>query len=311
ENPDKNFLPAPGRIEAFFQPDGARVDTGVRSGDEISPFYDPMIAKIIVKGADRAEAISRLNAALAETAVFGLTNNLPLLRGIARHPEFAKGSVDTGFIERELKTLLTRPKLKPAALAAATADELSRLPGDGPWAADGWRLGGERGVGFKVHSHEDTGREIRITGNAHAFTLSMDGADYGYQAEHTGPGAGWSVSSSDGTDRAEVLRHGQEFQVALDGEAHSFSLMRRHAPKAGRVTDAATHPLSPMPGRVVAVHVKAGDRVEPGQALMVLEGMKMEYTVKAAVAGVIEKVMFETGAMVDAEAALAHIKASE
>jgi biotin carboxyl carrier protein len=94
----------------------------------------------------------------------------------------------------------------------------------------------------------------------------------------------------------------------LDGVAYNFSLTSPYAHKAGRVADAATHPLSPMPGRVVAVHVKSGDKVSVGQALMVLEGMKMEYTVKAAVAGTIEKVLFESGAMVDAEAPLAHIK---
>jgi 3-methylcrotonyl-CoA carboxylase alpha subunit len=105
-----------------------------------------------------------------------------------------------------------------------------------------------------------------------------------------------------------VLRHGAEYQVTLDHLAYNFALTSPYAHKAGRVADAATHPLSPMPGRVVAVHVKAGDRVEVGQALMVLEGMKMEYTVKAAVAGTIEKVLFEAGSMVDADAPLAHIK---
>ena len=98
--------------------------------------------------------------------------------------------------------------------------------------------------------------------------------------------------------------------MALGDEAHDFTLTSPYSPKAGRVADEAAHPLSPMPGRVVAVHVKAGDRVEPGQALMVLEGMKMEYTVKAAVAGVIEKVLHADGAMVDADAVLVHIKPS-
>jgi 3-methylcrotonyl-CoA carboxylase alpha subunit len=96
--------------------------------------------------------------------------------------------------------------------------------------------------------------------------------------------------------------------VDLDGEAFSFTLASPYAPKSTRVADEATHPLSPMPGRVVAVHVKAGDKVVPGQSLMVLEGMKMEYTVKAAVAGVIEKVLHAEGDMVDADAPLAHIK---
>ncbi len=289
ENPDKNFLPAPGQIEAFFQPEHARVDTGVRSGDGISPFYDPMIAKVTVKGKDRAQAIAALRAALARTAVFGLVTNLPLLRGIARHPEFAKGSVDTGFIERELKTLLTRPKLTPAVAAAAVMQELASHSHHSPWSADGWRLGASPGVRFTAR--EQDGTEHALVAHPESGALEFDGA-----AHTLKPGG------------AHVLAQGNERQVEFDGEAYNFTLTSPYAPEAGRVADEAAHPLSPMPGRVVAVHVKAGDRVAPGQALIVLEGMKMEYTVKAAVAGTIEKVLFTEGTMVDAEAPLVHIK---
>ena len=287
ENPDKNFLPAPGHIEAFFQPEAARVDTGVRSGDDISPFYDPMIAKIIVTGADRAGAIRHLRSALAGTAVFGLVTNLPLLRGIARHPEFAQGSVDTGFIEREMKTLLTRPKLTAAAVGAAVAQELAATAS--PWAADGWRLGGSPGVRFTAR--EQDGSEHAVSAHPGSGALEFDGAAH-------------ALKSGD----ARVLGFGSERQVELDGVAYTFNLSSPHAPKGSRVADEAAHPLSPMPGRVVAVHVKAGDRVEPGQALMVLEGMKMEYTVKATVAGKIEKVLHAEGTMVDAESPLIDIK---
>jgi 3-methylcrotonyl-CoA carboxylase alpha subunit len=139
-------------------------------------------------------------------------------------------------------------------------------------------------------AREQDGTEHAVI--ARGGSIELDGATHTFESK---------------TD-AQVLRHGAERQVTLDGVAYNFSLTSPYAHKAGRVADAATHPLSPMPGRVVAVHVKAGDRVEVGQALMVLEGMKMEYTVKAAVAGTIEKVLFESGAMVDAEAPLAHIK---
>ncbi|HEY3644444.1 MAG TPA: acetyl/propionyl/methylcrotonyl-CoA carboxylase subunit alpha [Gammaproteobacteria bacterium] len=288
ENADKGFLPAPGRVELFHTPqaDYVRIDTGVRSGDDISLFYDPMIAKLTVRGKDRAEAIAHLKSALADTAVFGLTTNLPLLRGIAAHPLFAKGQVDTGFIERELKTLLTRPKLTPAAVGAAVAQGLVATAS--PWATDGWRLGGSPGVRFVAREHD--GSEHAVT--VHGESVELDGAAHTLETQ---PGA-------------QVLHHGTDYQVTLEHVAYNFSLTSPYAHKAGRVADAATHPLSPMPGRVVAVHVKAGDRVEVGQALMVLEGMKMEYTVKAAVAGTVDKVLFEAGAMVDAEAPLAHIK---
>ncbi|MGH8321718.1 MAG: acetyl-CoA carboxylase biotin carboxylase subunit, partial [Gammaproteobacteria bacterium] len=123
ENVEKGFLPVTGRIEAFPLPqgEGMRVDTGVRGGDEISVFYDPMIAKLSVWDKDRSAAIKRLQQALSQTAVFGLITNLPLLRGIAKHPEFASGIYDTGFIERQRGTLLTVPELSAPALAAAGA----------------------------------------------------------------------------------------------------------------------------------------------------------------------------------------------
>ncbi|HKT47495.1 MAG TPA: acetyl-CoA carboxylase biotin carboxyl carrier protein subunit, partial [Candidatus Acidoferrales bacterium] len=108
-----------------------------------------------------------------------------------------------------------------------------------------------------------------------------------------------------------VLRHGNEFQIALGSEAFNFTLASPFAPKAVGHADTATHPVSPMPGRVVAVHVKTGDKVEPGQALLVLEGMKMEYTLKAAMAGRIEAVLCREGGLVEADAPLVDIKAAE
>ena len=315
ENADKGFLPATGRIDALHisPAEAVRVDTGVRSGDEISIHYDPMIAKVTVRGKDRAQAVAELRAALARTAVFGLVTNLPLLRGIARHPDFAAGRFDTGFIERTLKDLLARPRLSAPAVAAAVADELWRLnPGthDAAWAADGWRLGGGRGLRFTSREADGTEHALTVTGSPLVFVLQLDGKDHQIGAEHLGSSA-WTVTLGGKTHAAEVLHWGAERQVDLDGEAFGFTLASPYAQKSARAADEATHPLSPMPGRVVAVHVKAGDRVVPGQALMVLEGMKMEYTVKAAVAGVIEKVLHAEGAMVDAEAPLMHIKASE
>ncbi len=311
ENADKGFLPATGRIDALHisPAEAVRVDTGVRSGDEISIHYDPMIAKVTVRGKDRAQAVSELRAALARTAVFGLVTNLPLLRGIARHPDFAAGKFDTGFIERALKDLLTRPALSAAALAAAAANTLSKLPTAGPWSADGWRLGGAKGVNLVARDSGSKEHPLHITGSAADFILVSDGASHTVRAQNLGSAA-WTVTVDGKVHAAEVLSQGAEMHVALGDEAHDFTLTSPYSPKAGRVADEAAHPLSPMPGRVVAVHVKAGDRVEPGQALMVLEGMKMEYTVKAAVAGVIEKVLHAEGAMVDADAVLVHIKPS-
>ncbi|HET7649361.1 MAG TPA: acetyl/propionyl/methylcrotonyl-CoA carboxylase subunit alpha [Gammaproteobacteria bacterium] len=313
ENADKGFLPVTGRIEKFDTPDTpyVRIDTGVRSGDEISIFYDPMIAKLSVHGKDRNEAVQRLRAALAETAVFGMVTNLPLLRGIARHPEFASGNFDTGFIEREIKTLLTRPAVRDAALAAAIADELASGTYDtaGPWQADGWRLTGSDGHRMLMRTGNDD-HMVHINGDRTGFSFVMHKTLHevrdihlrGTRCEYTLDGTPW---------RATVLRHGNAFQIALAGEAFDFILTSPFAPKGASAADTATHPVSPMPGRVVAVHVKAGDTVQPNQPLLVLEGMKMEYTVRAVVSGVIEKVLYQEGEMVDAEAPLVDIKASD
>ncbi|MDE2197103.1 MAG: acetyl/propionyl/methylcrotonyl-CoA carboxylase subunit alpha [Gammaproteobacteria bacterium] len=315
ENADKGFLPVTGRIEAFTTPndDCVRADTGVRSGDEISIFYDPMIAKISVHGKDRAEAIRNLRQALAETAVFGLITNLPLLRGIARHPDFSAGKFDTGFIGHELKTLLARPAISPPVIAAALAYELSALDcttTGSPWTTDGWRLADRQGLRFLARGADGSEHAIHVSGNAHAFTFALDGAIHEVRAEHL-DSAAWTLTLEGKAHRAEVFRHGAETQVAFDAKAYNFMLTSPYAPKAGHAADEAVHPLSPMPGRVVAVHVKAGDKVEPGQSLMVLEGMKMEYTVKAGVAGSIEKLLYKEGDTVDADAILADIKASD
>jgi len=324
ENADKGFLPVTGRIEKFHYPHDkhtprqglprdARVDTGVRDGDEISIHYDPMIAKISVSGNDRTEAIARLQHTLAHTAVFGIVTNLPLLRGIARHPEFAAGRYDTGFIEHALKDLLSRPHLSATAMAAAIADELSaldRVTAHTPWTADGWQLGGKQGLNFILREVDGSEHAIHVTGNAAAFTFDLGGAAHEVRAEQMGSTT-LNVTLEGKSQAAEVLRHGAERQIAIDQQAYNFSLNSPYAHKARHVADEATHPLSPMPGRVVAVHVKVGDKVEPGQALLVLEGMKMEYTVKAIVSGTIENVLYKEGEMVDAEAPLVDIKADE
>jgi len=309
ENAAKDFLPVTGRIETFATPDEdyVRVDTGVRSGDSISIFYDPMIAKISVSGVDRAEAVARLNETLARTAVFGMVTNLPLLRGIARHPGFAKGDYDTGFIERELDTLLERPTPAAAAVAAAVASLWSGESGaaGGAWQADGWRIA--QGTGWRLVATDMAGEDhdVRISGNPREFTLDWNGNSHAVQHDPARDGI-----KVDGKHFAShVLTHGRRYQVALDGSAFEFDLASPFAPRGAAASDTATHPVSPMPGRVVAVHVKEGDDVTEGQALMVLEGMKMEYTVKAGVAGRIEAVRHAEGDMVEAETPLVDIEA--
>ncbi|MGH8275005.1 MAG: acetyl/propionyl/methylcrotonyl-CoA carboxylase subunit alpha [Gammaproteobacteria bacterium] len=309
ENAAKDFLPVTGRIETFATPDDdfVRVDTGVRSGDNISIFYDPMIAKISVRGKDRAQAVKRLNETLARTAVFGMITNLPLLRGIARHPGFAKGDFDTGFIERELETLLERPAPSAVAVAAAAAALWATNASDGAWQTDGWRIGRHDGWRLLATDPSGTDHPVHISGHPREFTLEWDD---GSHAVHAEPDSG-RITIDGKSHAVHVLTHGQHYQVALNGATFEFDLASPFAPRGIAAGDVATRPTSPMPGRVVAVHVKEGDTVTEGQALMVLEGMKMEYTVKAGVAGRIEKVRHAEGDMVEAETPLVEIEADE
>ena len=314
ENAAKDFLPVTGRIETFATPgeDYVRVDTGVRSGDDISIFYDPMIAKISVYGEDRMQAVQRLSETLARTAVFGMVTNLPLLRGIARHPGFASGDYDTGFIERELDTLLERPIPGAAAVAAAAAALWTpHADGEaGPWQADGWRIDGSRGWRLVATDMAGNEHDVRVTGTPRAFTLDWRGERHDAATAPTG-GDAWRITLDGEPHDARVLSWGRHYQVAFDGVAHEFDLASPFSPRGATAADTATHPVSPMPGRVVAVHVKEGDAVAEGQALLVLEGMKMEYTVKAGVAGRIEAVRHAEGDMVEAETPLVDIKAEE
>lgn len=311
ENADNGFLPVTGRIEAFETPrdDFVRVDTGVRSGDEITIYYDPLVAKLTVTGEHRRAAIGKLQWMLARTAVFGLITNLPLLRSIARHPDFIAGRFDTGFIEHDLKTLLARPAATSSALASAVANALANAD-SGPWQRDGWQLGGIRGREFVVRVAEGDECRISVTGDPTCFALSIQGALHNGTATHTG-GTTWQMMLDGRGYMADILRHGDDVQVAIDGDAHTFTFLMPYAPSSARVMDIASRIVSPMPGRVVAVRVKAGDNVQPGQPLVVLEGMKMEYAVKTMTAGVIEKVSCAEGQLVEVDTVLVDLKKGE
>ena len=161
EDPRRGFLPSVGRVRRFVHPPAGenwRIDAGIADGDAISVHYDPMIAKVIASGADRAAALATLRRNLDRTAVFGVANNLPLLRAIAAHPAFAAGDVDTGFVDRELAALTVDPPPEPEALLLAASLALAerKAPGTGhsPWSqGDGWRTArSARAVGRPAHT---------------------------------------------------------------------------------------------------------------------------------------------------------------
>ena len=317
EDPERGFLPQTGTLQGLRFPPAeiARVDTGVRRGDVVTPFYDPMIAKIIAWGEDRAAALERLRRALAETAVLGVATNLGLLARVAAHPDFAAEAVDTGFIERHRDVLLAghRPAPGEALAAAAVARLLSRgavaaaaaarsADPHSPWGrGDGWRLGGEshQELVFRDGAVE---RTVLATARAGDWLLRL--GETMFRAAGEGRPDGSVTVVLDGVrGRATVLDHGSETAVFLAGESWRLTeidpLAAREGddPGAGRLT-------APMPGRVTQLLVAVGDTVRRGEPLMIIEAMKMEHTVAAPVDGTVEAVRFAVGDLVEEGAEL-------
>jgi 3-methylcrotonyl-CoA carboxylase alpha subunit len=317
EDPERGFLPQTGTLHGlrFPPPEVARVDTGVRQGDTVSPFYDPMIAKIIAWGEDRAAAVGRLRRALAKTAVLGVGTNLGLLARVAAHPEFTSGAVDTGFIERHRASLM--PPRQPAPDTVLAAAALSRLlacedkaraaasrSGDpfSPWArVDGWRLNG-RGHQELIFRDGAEERLICATGQAGSWLLEFGDRAILAEGERRADAA-LSILLDGVRKKLTVLDHGAETAVFLDGESwrlteiDPLAALAGEDPTAGRLT-------APMPGRVAQLMVEPGTSVRRGQPLIVIEAMKMEHTVTAPADGVVEAVRFAPGDLVEEGAEL-------
>jgi 3-methylcrotonyl-CoA carboxylase alpha subunit len=320
ENPDANFLPATGSLQVMRWPAHAaftrsdelpRVDTGFGEGDAISPYYDSMIAKLIVWGADRAQALARLDAALRDTHIVGLHTNVAFLRRVLKSRAFASADLDTALIERERTALFDVPGL-PLPLAAAgvvarlLAQEAAQEDAD-PWSRrDGWRLTGGASRRF----------ELDAGGQHHALTL---------QRLHDG-GAVMTL----GDQRLALATHalgGDRYDVALGGHRHVLTVyavgekvavfgaagsaligeydLIAHA---GDAAGEAGRLAAPMPGKLLSIAVKAGDKVQRGQPLAVMEAMKMEHTIHAPSDGVVAELLYAVGDQVNEGAELLRLE---
>ncbi|WP_119388170.1 acetyl/propionyl/methylcrotonyl-CoA carboxylase subunit alpha [Taklimakanibacter lacteus] len=303
EDPDRDFLPQTGRIAHLRFPaenGHVRIDTGITEGKEISTYYDPMIAKLIVWDRDRMSALAQLRRTLGETEIGGLITNTAFLARLAGNKAFAKGDVDTGFIGRHEKELL--PSVPAASedvlLLAATGLLLSERQvslGD-PWSSsDGWRHYGG------AHDHLSL---IDVSGGQTAHKLVFDYAKDGFvfHLKRAAPIVRASLSV-DGRLIADIsgrrmaagfARTGDDIALFLDGI--SYRLKRAGIAFEDESGEAAALKVTaPMPGRIIAVHVAAGKMVEKGAPLIVLEAMKMEHTLKAGHAGKIEHVGCKSG----------------
>jgi 3-methylcrotonyl-CoA carboxylase alpha subunit len=321
ENPFNDFLPSTGRIGRFVHPPAEaldlRVDTGFADGDTVLIHYDPMIAKIIAWGENRDEAVDRLRRALARTMITGPTTNLPLLRKVAGHQDFLAAVMDTGYLDRHLGDVLCegRGADDVALIAAACALQTdavkypaSALDPHSPWDhPDGWRPGGG-GVRMRFEDACGEARELRLSGYDGRYTAFIGERAAPVVASRLDPDH-LDIRIGDEEHQATVLTDGQECFVGLDFGGFEI----RRVPLFRSATDRHEedlHPVAPMPGRIVAVHTAEGDTVEAGQPLLVLEGMKMEYTLAAPVCGVVSRIYFREGDMVEADTTLIDIDAA-
>ena len=292
EDVPAGFLPATGRLAHLRFPDHARIETGVRPGDTISPWYDPMIAKIVTHGATRAIALRALEAALEDTEVAGSVTNVDFLIALTRHAGFQRGEVDTGLIARDLDALVAASEPDPAARALAVLglaglDDPTRRGGVTLWAPLKRTIAWQGGEAM-----------LEVLGPG-AARVTLDGRSY--QIGHEG--GRWWV---DGKPRRwRIVNHPAGTSV-FGGRA--LTLAPLDPLDRGAAETGAALTLSPMPGLVKAVFVSAGQQVAAGDRLAILEAMKMEHTLTAARDGTVAEVLAAAGDQVEAGAPLIRLE---
>lgn len=296
EDVPKGFLPATGTLTHLAFPDGARADSGVRGGDTISPFYDPMIAKVIVHGPTRAVALSRLSAALRQTQVGGTTTNLAFLGALAGHSGFAKGDVDTGLIARDLEELTAVAPVTPAHWVCAGMKALG-LDQKQPEAGFTLWQPLRRAVALALGDTEQTLYAEVLSETEQRWQVGDE------TVSATRHGGAWMIQ---GQAAPDVVLSGSTITVFAD-YGIAFDLvdpLQRDATAGGdgNVIEA------PMPGLVKSVMAKAGQAVQAGDRLAILEAMKMEHALLAARDGIVAEVLAADGDQVEAGAALIRLE---
>ncbi|MFG2608397.1 acetyl/propionyl/methylcrotonyl-CoA carboxylase subunit alpha [Streptomyces sp. NPDC048514] len=319
EDPARGFLPSGGTVLLLDEPggDGVRTDSGLSEGTEVGSLYDPMLSKVIAHGPDRASALRKLRAALAQTVTLGVQTNAGFLRRLLAHPAVVAGELDTGLVEREVDGLVPAEVPAEVYAAAALLRHAALAPTDGrgnPFAAaDGWRLGGERAW---------TPHHLRVPGREPVTLRVRSTPDGG--TELLPPGAHAPLRGSGIVAARRGAEHRYTFR--LDGVTHTFAALpdgtwlgrdgdawqvRDHDPVAASLSRAAhagaDSLTAPMPGTVTVVKVAVGDAVTAGQSLLVVEAMKMEHVISAPHAGTVAELDVTPGTTVAMDQVLAVI----
>jgi len=328
ENPEKGFLPSIGTLRHMHSPQavtfelggtsvpaGVRIDSGVREGDAISPFYDPMIAKLIVWGADRREALARMAQALSEYQVVGLATNIAFLKRLVQGQAFSSADLDTGLIERNHDALFPALQAAPdTALALASValltQEAAANDGSGPWGnAQGWRLNSalKRSLSFADEfalASDSKAYAVRVTYAADGWLLNDQPVSL-----TTDKGMELHIKVGERAVHGTVLRDGEQFHV-FTGGAHYTLHYNDPMAHAGETEAEGGRLTAPMPGKVVAVLVGKGQDVKKGEPLVIMEAMKMEHTIAAPHDGLVEDVLYAVGDQVADGAPLLAFKAA-
>ena len=306
ESPDANFLPATGTMRvarwpahvSFERNDALpRIDRGFDEGDTISPHYDSMVAKLIVWGDNRAQALARLDAALAATHIVGLSTNVAFLRRVVNTKAFATADLDTALIERERAALFEyAPLTLECAAAGVVARELAleaALQGNDPWSRrDGWRLFGGATRHFDLDLGGQQQRASLHRGHDGALTLAVAGQRWPF------------TSRALGAERHDVQLGDRRWTLAVYAEGERITVFAPHGSLALQEIDPLAHAgegaiegrlTAPMPGKVVAFLAAVGDKVKAGQALAVMEAMKMEHTIASPRDGTVAELLYAAG----------------
>ena len=324
ENPEKGFLPSIGTLSALafpphqeFSLGDVRVDGGVAQSDTITPFYDPMIAKLIVRGRDREEARKRMLYALDETRVAGLHTNIAFLRRLMADEAFASADLDTGLIERRHDSLFPAAGSPPDAVMAMAA--VARLHTEGyraahaaagphsldPWdVVDGWRVAGRHERVFEFHDSDGLSQTLRLV---REHTGGSNNANWAVSQGGEALRLDWSAESLDshrtrlrvrldGLDHSgEALMHAGTVTVYLQGASYALQVHDAMDHANEEATDHGGTLTAPMPGKIVAVAVQAGQHVKGGDTLIVMEAMKMEHSIHAPRDGKVEEIFYQPG----------------
>jgi 3-methylcrotonyl-CoA carboxylase alpha subunit len=313
EDPHNDFLPAVGKIDYLKTPTEnscVRIDSGIIEGDHISPYYDPMITKLIVWGEDRAAAILHLQQALADYQIIGVTTNLDLLAAIAHHPAFIKGKFDTAFIQQYHADLMQTPAIPAEVLVLAStyiletqnySAEENRLQSFDPFSPwnnlDQWRLNlpAQQKLKFNLQQNEQTvffTRNVQhdlMVINAEKFIIS----DIALHDDEI------SMNINQQHCKANIFAKNNHLYILYHGRRYQLLFLDHTQLNASDTKETKSTLTSPMPGKVIALLAKTGDQVAQGEGLAIVEAMKMEHTIHAPQTGTVKEWYFQVGDIVD------------